>query len=222
MHHPPKQHGFTLIEILIALMIFAIIGVMVAIGLRNVINQNQRVEAADNRLQLLEVAETIVRQDINNIIDRPIRNRDNHWLPSVMLKDNIIEFTRGGLSNPLNPIQQSDLERLSYSLKDGKLIRRIWPVLDRVLALQPQQMTLLTGVSQLKIVAYDADSQAQISWPIKTGTSKFASSLPFYLPKAIKVSFVLVGQGKIDIIINIPSRGYLTHAIRTEKTDSTS
>lgn len=222
MYNLNKQLAFTLIEVLIALMIFAIIGVMVSIGLRHVIDQNQRVEAADNRLQLLEVAETIVRQDVSNIIDRRVRNRDNHWLPSLSLKQNVIEFTRGGLSNPLNPMHQSDLERLSYSIQGNKLVRTVWPVLDRVLAMSPQQMTLLSGVSKLTISAYDAANQIQHTWPVTTGTSKFASKLPFYLPKAIQFSFVVTGQGQIDIIVNVPSRGYLTHAIRTEKTSNAS
>ena len=203
-----SNRAFTLIEILIALVIFAIIGVIVSIGLRNIIQTNEHVQSVAQRLQRLEVAQTLLRNDLRQVIDRPIRNKDNVFLPALQLNNNVIEFTRGGITNPLNTPRQSHFQRLGYMVRNGQLIRQVWPVLDRVLAIEPEEMVLLDGVSQFEVTVFDKMNQPQRTWPIRLGTSKFASQKPFYMPNAIRLTYQLKGQGNITLTVAIPSRGY--------------
>src|SRR3989338_4904860 len=66
-----KNRGFTLIEIIVALFIFAIVGVLAAMSLNTMIRAHKRLDVADSHLLQLEISMTMMRRDIAQIIDRP-------------------------------------------------------------------------------------------------------------------------------------------------------
>ena len=85
--------AFTLLEILIALVIFSILGVTIAIGLHNTLDANKRVDIANQHLQKIEVAQALIRRDFRQIVDRSITNKSGSILAAFVLtpKANIWE-----------------------------------------------------------------------------------------------------------------------------------
>lgn len=204
-----RQNAFTLFEILIALVIFAILGIIVAVGLRRTLESNQRANDADKRLQQLEITQALIRRDISAIVDRPITDRDGQTLPTVQIKPDVIEFTRGGLTNNLTNQPVSDLQRIEYRYSNGKIIRTLWPTLDRLTNSHATSMVLLANVSSFDIEAYDQDNVLHNSWPFVSHSEVITlnKTPPSSLPKAIQITFTINGQGTIQDIIPILSRG---------------
>lgn len=206
-----KQQAFTLFEILIALVIFAILGIIVAVGLRRTLQSNQRADQADQRIQQLEVAQALMRRDITAIIDRPISDRDGQTLPAVQLKPDEIEFTRGGLINPLGGSNRSDLQRIDYAYRGGTIVRKTWETLDRMTSTKTASMTLAKNVSNFSIKVYNQNNKLQNSWPNDADSNEIGNSKDQQpesdLPKAVQITFTIAGQGSIEDIIPIPSRG---------------
>ena len=207
------ESAFTLIEIIIALVIFAILGVLMAIMMKNTIYANQKADQANQNIQQIEIAQTILRRDLSQVVDRSVTDADGGALAAFTLSDNTISFTRGGLINPFNISNRSDLQRVDYLYKDHHLYRYSWPVLDRVLgSTKPTTMDLLGNIIHFKVHVYDESNQLQIDWPVTVNTAIHATNQPVPdLPRAIKITITLKKQGTLDDIIIIPSRGVLTN-----------
>ncbi len=67
------QRGFTLIEILIAMAIFTLIGLASTALLTTVIDSNGISEERFNKLQLLQRAMVTIERDVQQAIARPVR-----------------------------------------------------------------------------------------------------------------------------------------------------
>ena len=69
------QHGFTLIELMIALAIFAVLSAMTYGGLRAVLNARNQSDQQAERLATLQTALVIMGRDIEQATPRSIRLR---------------------------------------------------------------------------------------------------------------------------------------------------
>src|SRR3990167_4596785 len=106
-----NSRGFTLIEILVALMIFAIMGVLAAMSLQSMIRTHSVLKKADASLMQLQITMTLMRRDLIQAIDRSIVNSDGRMEAAfVATGGNQIVFTRTGLQNPFNISVQSNMQ----------------------------------------------------------------------------------------------------------------
>jgi len=217
-----QQNGFTLLEILIALVIFAILGIIVAVGFRRSLLSNKHVGEADKRIQKLEITQALLRRDISQTINRSILDRNGEKLPAIQLKPNALEFTRAGVINPLGINKQSDMQRIEYTYKNNTIVRIAWPVLDRAANSAPSSMNLLTHVTHFNIQVYDNKNNLQSAWPASNSTSIHTNSGDqSALPKAVKITFSVKGQGIIEDIIPIPSQQIITQRVTPHAQAST-
>src|ERR1043166_8093444 len=134
-----KQQGFTLVEILIALSIFAVMSVIISSVLFTVFKTRSRVNEHADRLSELQFAVILMQRDFEQAILRSITDENGTPLPGLMGDSTHIEFTRTGYTNPLYQEQRSSLQRVAYYINMDKLMRKNWPSLDR---------TSQTGVSE--------------------------------------------------------------------------
>jgi len=146
-----KPHGFTLIEVLIALAIFSVMSIMAYGGLKTVLNARNGTERAAERLNEIQMAFNLIQQDMQHIASRSIRDEYAQEKRAVELGIggvNAIEFTRGGNNNPRRA-GRSTLYRVAYlwDESEGELKRLIWTTLDRASGNVPQEKVLLRGVS---------------------------------------------------------------------------
>ena len=150
-----KPHGFTLIEVLIALAVFSVMSIMAYGGLKTVLNARNGTERAAERLNEIQMAFNLIQQDMQHMVPRSIR--DEYGQPKAAVElgiggVNAIEFTRGGNNNPRRA-DRSTLYRVAYTWdeSEGELQRLIWTTLDRANGNIPQKKVLLRGVSGLFI-----------------------------------------------------------------------
>lgn len=162
--------GFTLLELLISIVIFGLIAAMAYSGLNNVLLARSQTEARTLELYKLQMALTVMERDVEQIVDRPVRNDYGDTEAAFFAKDigeYLVEFTRTGWLNPLN-LPRSNLQRIAYSVKDEKLIRTLWYVLDRAQDSERYNIVLLEGVKSIQFRYLDDKKEWHRSWPPQT------------------------------------------------------
>jgi general secretion pathway protein J len=161
-----SARGFTLLELLVAIAVFAVMALMAYGGLDSVLSQRRAVETRLNEIAQLQKAYMRLRTDLQQIRNRPVRDAYGDEVPAVFLAPSapILEFTRGGWRNPTYRPRSSQ-ERVAYRLADGKLIRSSWRVLDRVQGAEPVDLVVLDRVDTLEWRFLDPAGQWQPNWP---------------------------------------------------------
>ncbi len=203
------MHGFTLLELLVALAIFAVLYVMAFGGLQSVMSTQRHVERQTERLAELQTAFTLVARDIEQIINRDIRDGFGDRQPSLTTASGaLIEFTRSGWRNPLPDSRRSSLQRVAYMIKEDRLTRLSWAVLDRAQDSAPVEYPLLDQVTAVDIRLLDDANQWHDSWPPPDYESD--SKKPTPLPKAIEITVEAPGWGRVPRLFRVPGAGVIT------------
>ncbi len=207
-----QQRGFTLLELLVAITIFAIVGVMAMSGYNQLVRQREIAAATMERIRNVQRSVMRMSQDFEQLAARPIRDATSSTdIPALYFSNNgsdIIEFTHAGWTNPTG-INRSTLQRVRYRLVDHKLYRDYWSVLDRTLTNVPLQVQLLDNVSTMTLRYMDNSNTWQTSWPVNSsvgnGTAPTASVASRTLPIAVEITLTLQDWGEIKRIIEVPS-----------------
>jgi len=163
-----RQHGFTLIEILVAVAIVAVIGVIALGGLSQVIQQQTIARERADRWREIQFAIRMVMQDLAQIHPRPARDElGEGWQPSVLANPNAqfaLEVSRGGWANPTG-FPRGSVLRVAYDWEDGALVRYHWPVMDRAPGTLPIRTNLLENVANVEIEFMDQGGGWHFDWP---------------------------------------------------------
>lgn len=159
------MHGFTLLELLIAVAIFAVIGLAAHRMLRDVLQARDHAEQRGVAFDRLQRAIELLERDVAQVVVRPVRDVLGDPLPALRGTDvGGIEFTRGGRANPLD-LPRPGLERVAWLVRDGDLLRQSWAVLDQAEDTLPRERIALTGVRALAIEFIDEEGNRQPYWP---------------------------------------------------------
>ena len=78
-----KQRGFTLLELLIASIIFAIMAVMAYGGLDNVLSNSKASQQALSRLQQIQQSIAIISRDFSQLVPRAVRDEYGNIQPAL-------------------------------------------------------------------------------------------------------------------------------------------
>ncbi|HEY5646480.1 MAG TPA: type II secretion system minor pseudopilin GspJ [Pseudomonadales bacterium] len=165
MHSRRASPGFTLIEVIIVLGIFAIIGLIGARIVERVLDNNETLSERGARLLMVQRAMQLLQRDVLQLVGRGVRDGLGDPVEPLLIgADGMIEFTRLGWRNPLGR-PRAELQRVGYVLDDDVLYRAYWLVLDRAPDSEPQLQRMLEGVEQLEFSALDVSGNEHSFWP---------------------------------------------------------
>ena len=160
-----RRGGFTLVEVLVALAVFAVVGLMSAQLMSRTLANHEILGERSKRLAEVQRAMLILKRDLMQVSSRSVRDLFGDPLPPVMIgADGMMEFSRAGWRNPLNS-PRAEMQRVAYRIHDGHLHRAWWPVLDRAQDSEPVVQRLLSDVEQVEFLALDANGDEHAFWP---------------------------------------------------------
>jgi general secretion pathway protein J len=196
-----RATGFTLLELLIVIAIFAIFSVMAYGGLNSVLKTRTEVERAQDRLAELQRAYMRLRDDLQQASPRPVRDVYGDLAPAFRGVDSpqVIELTRRGWRNPAG-LPRSTLERVAYRLDERRLIRSTFRVLDQAQDSKAADAVLLTDVESMTLRYLDADRQWRTRWPPDSADTEAARQPP---PMAVEIVLETKDQGELTFLFKV-------------------
>jgi general secretion pathway protein J len=203
--------GFTLIEVLIAMAITALVAMLSFTSLSSVLTSVEVLRDRGQRISELNRAWTLISRDLSHFVARPVRDEFGQ-IESAMSGGaevaNGISFTRGGWHNP-NRQLRSQLQRVRYRLEDDVLWRESFIVLDRTSESEPQRARLLTGVDDFQLAFFGAavslggEELDTEDWPDNWGVSA-SSTGAVAPPQALELRVQLQDWGEVRWLYDLP------------------
>ncbi len=187
--------GFTLLELLVAISIFAIISAMAYGGLTRVLQDRDRLEVEHEFWRSLSLTFARMEEDLSQARTRTVRDVSGFTLPALRgqptdtraMGSPSLEFTRGGVLT-FDAGARSDMQRVAYRLVDGTLQRLIWPVLDQAPQTKPLELPLIKNVEDFQVRFYSPSGVWLDVWP--------ASGIGDPLPRGVEIKLTLTGRGE--------------------------
>jgi general secretion pathway protein J len=206
-----SHKGFTLLELLVAITIFAIVSILAMSGYNQLVHQREIAATTMERVRNVQRCVMRMSQDLEQLVARPIRDATSATdIPALVAGDNgadVLEFTRAGWSNPTG-INRSTMQRVRYRFVDNKLYRDYWSTLDRTLNTVPVEVQMLDKVTAITFRYMDSMRQWQTTWPPTAASASNgarAALVPRDLPVAVEVTLTLQDWGEIKRVIEVPS-----------------
>jgi general secretion pathway protein J len=208
------QQGLTLLEVLIALSIFALIGVASFQVLSSVIDSQQIGDSHSLQLARFQKAMLLIDGDLQQLVARNIRTDIDQEAQYLLIKSShyALELTRGGRANPLQ-LSRSSMQRVAYDLgphpesadsnsehyrsQQQYLRRHYWQDLDHTSDSTPRVQVLLADVEDLAI-ALITDKGRYIQWPLDNADNDATDDHSNEQPIAIEFSFTYPALGKLS------------------------
>jgi len=201
--HAQKHNGFTLVEVLVATFLLAIIGSAGFTMLQRITDAKSSIEEHSDRITELQRTFYWLAEDVTQIANRSVRSSVGSPMPAFQVNiqgSSLFDLTRAGWANPAGDIlpPRSTLQRVSYALEEDKLFRSYWYHLDTLEEAPSKRRQLLTGVEELTLRFMGADGNWETQWPPLNVQDDPG------LPRALEFTFMLDDYGKIVRVFGLP------------------
>ncbi|HEX8384321.1 MAG TPA: type II secretion system minor pseudopilin GspJ [Sphingomonas sp.] len=148
-----REQGFTLVEVLVALIIFGMIAAAGVAMLSFSVRAQGATKAKLDDVAALGRTASILSADLAQAIDRPTRDEAGTRLPAFLGEEGgavqpMLRLVRGGWSN-LDGAARPGVQKVAYRLANGTLERIAYPMLDGAAPLAPA--ALLTGLADARL-----------------------------------------------------------------------
>lgn len=183
-----RMRGFTLIETLLALAILAVLSAAAVMVLQNVIRADGLTREKSQQIAALQRAFRQIADDVTHIIPRRARNSDTLFFAGrfqLQSDDWGLAFSRSGWPNPLGILPRSEIQNVSYRLRQQQLERLSFDQQDPLTGSQPTVRVVLREVTAFRLRFY-ADGRWQETWD-RSQT----------LPQGLEITLTLANSGEI-------------------------
>lgn len=162
------SRGFTLLEMVVAIAIFAIIAAISYSALNNFLDARAHINGENERLRALQTMFVLLEQDLRYAVDRGVRDEYGDREPAFA----------GGIDQPLADGERLRLTtirpapvgagvhqvtRVAWRLDDGALYRVSWRVLDRDIDSEGYQRRVMANIDDIgfRYFDYNADEELE-------------------------------------------------------------
>ncbi|ENV79254.1 type II secretion system protein J [Acinetobacter ursingii ANC 3649] len=182
--------GFTLVELLVAIAIFAVLSALGWKVFDYLIKTKDRNAQHEEQLFILQDAYQQILRDTLQIIPLTA-NMNGQIRPALSLNNNVLQFSKAGVTDPLGQ-GVSPYERIEYRYDASqKVVYRLkYSDLNLPNSVQPQSSILLKNVEQFQINVLNP--QALNQWPDVSLDFTQTQNLKL-LPAGLKINITIAG-----------------------------
>jgi general secretion pathway protein J len=200
-----NSRGFTLLEVLVALAIFAVVATVSFSAVQRGVDTSERLTEQRRFWQGLDDTFRLLEQDLEMAIARAPRIPGRQGLRAFEgygrgrpgRGGELLRLTRAGVTSvregPVSPYR-----RVAYRIEEGVLRRAAWYRLDVPVRREPREAVLLRGIEDHRIQYWQDEGQRWIDqWPrrLTTGDDGGAG-----LPEAVRLRLDLGKRGAFERI----------------------
>lgn len=199
-----KTRGFTLVELLVAMLIFALIGLASYTVLSQMTDSDARSKERQQALNEVQFAMLMLERDVRQMVKRPVRAVPQEQRDIVVVSDGRaldsdmdgLAFVRAGWSNPNAQLPRSTLQPVLYRVRDN-ILQRIYNTYVDDVSARPFVQDLLHGVEDFRI-SYLHDGETVTTW-----------NQPGQLPQIVVVKLTLEEYGVIERLLLTSGKTHL-------------
>ncbi|MGH8173465.1 MAG: type II secretion system minor pseudopilin GspJ [Rhodanobacteraceae bacterium] len=202
-----SRSGFSLVELLVALAVFAALAAAAYGGLAEIARARGALAAHQDRFAAAARTITALERDLRQAVSRPVRGgARGEEIPALAGTADRLELTRLGFANP-RAEARSNLERVAFAVDNAQLMRGRYAVLDRAPDSVPAQSVLLDQVNALRVRYFGTDGIWRDAWPPAELAAGTPGDVPMTerLPRAIEFRIDASGLGELRRIVELPS-----------------
>ncbi|HEX6834233.1 MAG TPA: type II secretion system minor pseudopilin GspJ [Rudaea sp.] len=189
--------GFTLVELLVAVAVFAAMAALAYGGLAGVVRTRTELAQAQDDFRSLTRSVGLLERDLREAASRPVRDNNGRPLAAFVGASDRVEFTRLGFANP-QAEARSNLERVLYQLDGDTLERGNFAVLDRAPQTVPQIAKLRANTSALRLRYLDPQRGWVDRWPRTDMDNPLQA-----LPRAVEFRIETKDYGEVLRIVEL-------------------
>lgn len=212
LHHKPRlsiSKGFTLIEVMVAIAVFATLSFSAYQVVNQVQRSNQQSLEKSERIKQLQRSLVFLDNDFRQMAPRPFRTDGEKASEQLLVADEYfldsesqaILFVRLGWKNPQQAFPRGEITKVAYRVIEGTMERLWWRYPDTPVGQDPVITPLINDVEALAFEFYDG-KKWQKKWTLKN-----------QLPKATKLIMTFKDYGDVERI-------YLTSGYKLDSSDS--
>lgn len=201
-----KQHGFTLLEIMVAMAIFSLLSLASWAVLSGVLRTQEQTRLADQQIRALSQAMLTLATDIQGFVPR--RSRIDNAI--LTLSNDTLALTT--YQPEADACCASDLQRVRWFIADNTLYRAVARYPDN-----PQEQASSPILSDVTGISF---RYFQASWQQTGGRRPQVFDDPTALPQALEITFTLTDGSTLTRRFLLNDRWPEGNLPTTEKTDS--
>ena len=198
----PNSKGFTLIEVLVALSVLAMLALASNQILSTATNANQVSKEKVGEIAALNTTFRLMQQDFSQLAQRHTRNESGDSTGRFLAADRFLLSSqyhgvvgvRDGWNNPISLLPRSELQLFSYIVEDDNLVRQYRIYVDALDGEESKSQILLTDITDFVVSFRGSDGEWEESWTKEE------------LPKAIKIEIFISDVQSVTRAILLPQK----------------
>ncbi len=185
-----KNKGFTLIEVVVSLAIFAVLTLSGWQVFNNLIKVRERTTIKTEQITSIQEAYEQLSRDFVQAVPRPIMIGSSTEA-AFLLRDNTFHLTRTGVIDPLQ-LGVSPMQRVYYKVEQENLTRYDLALVDQNGNAVPNRTVMLNNVTDWSVNALSDKGDSQV-WPVDESAATNTSG-DISLPSAVEITFTINEQ----------------------------
>ena len=182
------ERGFTLVEMLVALSIFAVIAAMGVSLLRSSVDTQDAVQARLQGMSGINRVRAVMANDLAQAVQRSTRGQAGEPVPAFVGSSNGFAFVHAGAGSQDGSPRPS-VERVGYALTGGEWRRATQPMLDGTALSDGDR--LIGDVTAAAVRYRDGQGNWSESWSSDPGDR---------LPRAVEVRLTRTGRAPLTML----------------------